>query len=197
MQPALWIELDRRRRPTNTPLMQRLAEALIVPAGPGDADALAKLHVETWRETYVGLLPAGYLGAMDVARHARRWRTQLAASVKPAPVLVAEQRRGLVGYCAGGQARDADAEVFTLYVLRKAQGGGLGAALLGDMARVLKAGGARSLHLWVLASNIRAQAFYQHLGGTADRSRPVAGWGGGLTETRYVWPAIEALADRD
>ncbi len=176
--------------------MQRLAEALIVPAGPGDADALARLHVATWRETYVGLLPAGYLGAMDVERHARRWRAQLAASVKPAPVLVAEQRGGLVGYCAGGHARDADAEVFTLYVLRKAQGGGLGSELLGDMARVLKAGGARSLHLWVLASNIRAQAFYQHLGGTPDRSRAVAGWGGRLTETRYVWPTIEALSDR-
>ena len=67
--------------------MQRFAEALIVPAGPGDADALAKLHVETWRETYAGLLPAGYLGAMDVKRHAKRWRAQLAASVKPAPVL--------------------------------------------------------------------------------------------------------------
>lgn len=176
--------------------MQRLAEALIVPAGPGDADVLAKLHVETWRETYAGLLPAGYLGAMDVKRHARRWRAQLAASVKPAPVLVAEQRGGLVGYCAGGQARDDDAEVFTLYILRKAQGGGLGAELLIGMARVLRAGGARSLHLWVLASNVRAHAFYQHLGGTSDRSRPVAGWGGGLSETRYVWPEIDALADR-
>ena len=177
--------------------MQRLANAVIVPAGPGDADALAKLHVDTWRETYVGLLPAGYLGAMDVKRHARRWRAQLAASINPAPVLVAEQRGGLVGYCAGGRARDADAEVFTLYVLRKAQQGGLGARLLRDMARVLKAGGAETLHLWVLARNVRAQAFYQHLGGAPDRSRPVAGWGGGLMETRYAWRSIDVLAERD
>ncbi len=180
----------------NTPTMQRLANAMIVPAGPGDADALAKLHVETWRETYVGLLPAGYLGAMDVRRHARRWRAQLAASVKPAPVLVAEQRGGLVGYCAGGRARDDDAEVFTLYVLKRAQGGGLGAELLCDMARVLKAGGARSIHLWVLAGNVRAKAFYHHLGAAPDRSRPVAGWGGGLTETRYLWRSIDTLANR-
>ncbi len=176
--------------------MRRLAEALIVPAGPGDADDLARLHVATWRETYVGLLPAGYLGAMDVKRHARRWRSQLAASAKPAPVLVAEQRGGLVGYCAGGRARDEDAEVFTLYVLRRAQGGGLGAELLQAMARVLRADGARSLHLWVLASNVRAKAFYEHLGGVADRTRPVAGWGGGLQETRYVWTSIEPLAAR-
>ncbi len=176
--------------------MQRLAEALIVPAGPGDADALARLHVATWRETYVGLLPAGYLGAMDVTRHARRWRAQLAASVKPAPVLVAEQRGGLVGYCAGGQAPGGDAEVFTLYVLKRAQGGGLGAELLRDMARVLQADGARSLHLWVLGGNLRAQGFYKHLGAAPDQSRPVAGWGGGLIETRYVWPSIGALADR-
>lgn len=166
-----------------------------MPAGPGDADALARLHVDTWRETYVGLLPAGHLGAMDVKRHARRWRAQLAASVKPAPVLLAERRGGLVGYCAGGRAKDADAEVFTLYVLREAQGGGVGAELLRAMARVLEAEGARSLHLWVLAGNIRAQAFYRRLGGAADCSRPVSGWGGGLMETRYVWSAIGALAD--
>lgn len=176
--------------------MQRLADAMIVPAGPGDADALAKLHIDTWRETYVGLLPAGYLGAMNVKRHARRWRAQLAASVKPAPVLVAEQRGGLVGYCAGGRARDDDAEVFTLYVLRKAQGDGLGAELLRDMARVLRAGGARSLHLWVLASNVRARSFYQHLGGAPERSRPVAGWSGGLTEACYSWRSIDSLANR-
>ena len=173
--------------------MQRLAEALIVPAGPGDADALARLHVETWRETYAGLLPAGYLGAMDVKRHARRWRAQLAASVKPAPVLVAEQRGGLVGYCAGG-ARDADAEVFTLYVRGRAQGAGLGDGLLRSMARVLRADGASSLHLWVLSENRRARAFYDHMGGHADRVRPAAGWGGGLMETCYVWGNIDALA---
>lgn len=176
--------------------MQRLAEALIVPAGPGDADALAKLHVETWRETYTGLLPQGYLGAMDVKRHAKRWRAQLAASVKPAPVLVAEQRGGLVGYCAGGQARAGDAEVFTLYVLRRGQGAGVGGDLIRHMARVLRADGATTLHLWVLASNLRAQAFYRYLGGASGRSRAVAGWGGGLMETCYVWPAIDALADQ-
>ncbi len=175
--------------------MQRLAGAMIVPAGPGDADGLAALHVATWRETYVGLLPAGHLGALDVRRHARRWRGQLAASVRPAPVLVAEQRGGLVGYCAGGLGRDGDAEVFTLYVLKSAQGGGLGAELLSAMARVLRADGARSLHLWVLSGNARARAFYRHLGGAPDRSRPVSGWGGGLMETRYVWPSIGALAE--
>ena len=102
-------------------------------------------------------------------------------------------RRLLRGRAGQGRRRGS---VFTLYILRKAQGGGLGAELLGTMARVLRANGARSLHLWVLASNIRAQAFYQHLGGARDQSRSVAGWGGGLMETRYVWPAIDDLADR-
>lgn len=175
--------------------MQRLAQSLIVPAGPGDADALARLHVATWRETYPGLLPAGYLAAMDEERHARRWRGQLKSVDRPAPVLLAEQRGGLVGYCAAGRARGGEAEVFTLYLLRRVQAAGLGARLLRAMARVLKGDGARALHLWVLSNNRDARGFYDRMGGEVGLSRPVAGWGGGLMETRYRWRNIDILAE--
>ena len=45
--------------------MQRLDDILIVPAGPGDAPGLGDVHVRAWRETYTGLLPAGYLAQMN------------------------------------------------------------------------------------------------------------------------------------
>src|SRR5580698_5057335 len=82
-------------------VMERLADTIIVPAGPGDAGGLARVHVKSWRETYPGLLPAGYLERMNPLLYARRWRQQLTRARPGELVLVAEGPHGLIGYCAG------------------------------------------------------------------------------------------------
>ena len=144
--------------------MERLADTVIFPAGPGDAAALAKVHIESWRETYRGLLPQAYLASMDPRIHARRWRLQLTRARPQDLVLAAEGRGGLIGYCAGamstGEASASRAEVFTLYLVLSAQRAGLGRRLLTSAARVFSARGARSLELWVLNGNTRARGFY-------------------------------------
>ena len=177
-------------------VMERLADTFIVPAGPGDAGGLARVHVRSWRETYAGLLPDGYLERMHPALYARRWRQQLTRARPGEMVLVAEGPDGLIGYCAGLFDADAAprAEIHTLYLLREAQGFGLGRRLVQTAARAFQGQGAEVLTLWVLAGNTRAQGFYAHLGGVPAGERPVQGWGGGLTELRYDWNDIGALA---
>ena len=174
--------------------MQRLDDIFIVPAGPGDALALAEVHVRAWRETYAGLLPAAYLARMEARLHARRWRSQLTTAYPGEVVLAAESRSGLVGYAAGRLTEgDATAEVFTLYVVRAFQKKGLGRRLLAASARAFADRGAASLQLWVLDGNAPARAFYAHLGATKVDERPVRGWGGDLRESAYRWPDIGAL----
>ncbi len=180
--------------------MERLADIVIAPAGPGDAAELGAVHVGAWRETYPGLLPQPYLAAMSPQLHARRWRHHLTRAAPGDVTLVAEGPRGLIGYGSGALAAQgeetADAEVFTLYLIRSAQGIGLGRRLMASMARVFDAQGALSLRLWVLADNLRARAFYEHLGGRAAQARAVSGWGGGLREIGYRWDDIRMLVDR-
>jgi GNAT superfamily N-acetyltransferase len=173
--------------------MDRLDDMMIVAPGPGDAAALAQVHVTAWRETYADLLPAAYLEQMNVGRHARRWRGQLMAAASPEIVLAAEGREGLVGYCSGYARGEAPAEVNTLYVVRSAQKRGLGRRLLAGAARVLAARGGRSLNLWVLNGNVEARGFYEHLGGVAIAERAVRGWGGGHRETAMHWRDITRL----
>jgi ribosomal protein S18 acetylase RimI-like enzyme len=172
-------------------------EHLVFPPGPSDAEALAKVHVASWRETYVGLLPDAYLARMSVEAHARRWLWLL---TRPAPqdvTLAADGPDGLVGYVSGGPSRrrrPGEAEVHTLYVLRRAQGSGLGRALLQGAARVLADQGFKSLAISVLRDNLSARGFYERLGGIAEASRPERGPAGGvLHEVYYVWPDITAL----
>jgi ribosomal protein S18 acetylase RimI-like enzyme len=175
--------------------MERLAESVIVPAGPGDSAELAEVHVKSWRETYPGLLPAQYLERMSTAAHATRWRRQLIRARAGEVVMAAEGPSGLIAYCAGAvDARGpGEAEIFTLYLLKGAQGFGLGRRLFETTARVLEAQGAQALSVSVLNGNERAMGFYAHLGGVPAGERPVSGWGGALRETTYRWRDIGRL----
>lgn len=177
--------------------MERLLDYAISPAGPADAADLARVHVQSWRETYRGLLPQEGLERMTVASHARRFRADLMRARKGHVTLLAENAAGLAGYSSGalltGEARAADAEVFTLYVLRSAQGAGVGRALFSSAARVLKAEGAGSLMVFVLTRNLPARRFYERMRGEAFAEVASVGWGEGLTETAYRWPEIGVL----
>ena len=115
---------------------------VIFPPGPDDAEDLARLHITCWRETYQGLLPDAFLNRMSVPVHARRFRAGL---LNPSPLdatLAAADRRGIIGYAQGGPSRarrPGEAEVMTLYVLRAAQGRGIGRDLMTGMARIMAA----------------------------------------------------------
>lgn len=171
---------------------------VIFPAGPADADELARTHVTAWRQTYRGLLPDAYLARMSEAGHARRFAQGL---LHPGPddvTLVAADRGGIVGYAQGGPSRrrvSGEAEISTLYLVRGAQGHGLGGRLLKDTARALAAHGARSLVISVLRDNAAARRFYEHLGGEAEPVRVEPGPAGGLLhEVAYRWADIRALS---
>lgn len=170
---------------------------VIFPAGPADAEDLARVHVQSWRETYKGLLPDAYLARMSEPGHARRFAQML---IRPGPddvTLAAADRWGLVGYAQGGPSRRRvadEAEVATLYLVRSAQGRGLGGRLLVGAARSLASRGAKSLVISVLRDNFGARGFYEHLGGEAEPARLEPGPGGGsYHEVAYRWADITDL----
>lgn len=175
--------------------MQSELTYAIVPAGPGDAAELARVHVQAWRETYPGMLPQVYLDRMSVATHARRWRSRLMRGGEV--TLAAETAKGLVGYASGDWSRagawPAEAEVHTLYIVRSAQRAGLGRRLLIAVARALAARGARSLVIWVLRENANARRFYERMGGACERERDEPIGGGIVVSVAYRWPDIGVL----
>jgi ribosomal protein S18 acetylase RimI-like enzyme len=169
---------------------------VVFPAGPSDAEDLARVHVTSWRETYRGLLADAFLARMSEPGFTRRFRralTQPGAGI----TLAAADRYGLVGYAQGGPSRrdtPGEAEIATLYVLRQAQGQGLGARLMTETARALAANGATSLMISVLRDNIRARGFYEHLAGEPETARQEPGPGGRLLyEVAYRWRDIRTL----
>ena len=176
----------------------RLLSFVVFPAGPSDAEDLARVHVTSWRETYRGLLPDAYLARMSEVAHARRFARALATPGPDEVILAAADRSGMIGYAAGGPSRTGtpgEAEIATLYLLRAAQGQGLGRRLMVDAARALAARGATSLLISVLRDNLKARGFYEHLGGEAQAARREPGPGGQLLyEVAYRWRDIRRLA---
>ena len=170
---------------------------VIFPAGPSDAEDLARVHVQSWRETYKGLLPDAYLARMSEVDFARRFRRSLTFPAAGEVTLAAMSRGGLLGYAQAGPSRAGvagEGEIATLYLLRQAQGHGAGKRLMAAAARALFAEGARSLALSVLRDNVPARGFYEHLGGRAETTTLERGPGGALLhEVTYRWPEIEAL----
>ncbi len=158
------------------------------PALPEDAPAIGAVHAAAWRETYPGLLAAETIDAYaDPARRAAFWAGALAQPGHGAFVVEAEGRLSGFGSC--GAARDpqlgAEGEVLAIYLLRRAQGRGLGRALLGAMAGELLSRGLGSAGAWALATNVAAAGFYQATGARA--------WVVKAAQQAWVWDDLRRL----
>jgi GNAT superfamily N-acetyltransferase len=92
-----------------------------------DAGAIARVHVESWRTTYAGIVPAAYLVSLDVGQREASWQEWLTLDVD---VFVGEVDGEVVGFVGGGTIREPvegfDAELFAIYLLREAQRHGVG-----------------------------------------------------------------------
>jgi GNAT superfamily N-acetyltransferase len=140
-----------------------------------DAEAIARVHVDSWRATYRGLLPDEVLAELDVPRRTREWRERLREG--SLPTLVAERGEEVVGFCTLAlPARDAGepdtvAEIPALYVHPRHVRAGIGSRLLEAAFAEMRARGFREAMLWMLAGNEGATRFYARTGWRDDGGR--------------------------
>ncbi|HLN64384.1 MAG TPA: GNAT family N-acetyltransferase [Symbiobacteriaceae bacterium] len=171
---------------------------IIRAARPEDAGGIARVHVQSWRSTYRGLVPDEYLAKLSVEARERFWNRQLEKSPNAENVvLVAENESGAIaGFVSGGPQRDEGldyrGELYAIYLLEDAQGRGAGRGLMQALARELHAAGYRDLMLWVLTTN-RSRQFYEHMGGQFITTKAVEIGGAPLKEAAYGWPDIGVL----
>ncbi len=151
-------------------------------AGPRDAGAVARCHVQCWREAYAHLLSGEFLDALDVADRAGMWERAIS---RGAAVHVADLGGDVVGLAAAGPRRDdepglPDLELRLIYLLSAHHGTGVGQQLL-DAAL-----GAEDGYLWVAEDNPRARAFYARNGFRPDGAHRVETAFEDMAEVRLV-----------
>ena len=167
-------------------------------AVPADAVGIARVHVESWRTTYPGIMPQAHLDALSVAERTETWQGILSQSgPEGSCTFVAETAEGeIVGFTHGGKERGGDpeyhAEIQTLYLLKSCQGRGLGRHLMTAAAKRLYESGFPTLMLWTHVRN-PACRFYEALGGVPARTTQRVIKGVTYDDIGYGWDEAALL----
>ena len=164
-----------------------------------DAAALARVHVDTWRTTYRGIVPDDYLASLSYEKRTARWTEQIQATLAGKfAIFVAEDEDGqIAGFVDGGPNRDEDpvykGELYAIYIRQAYQGHGIGKQLVPPLAKSLLAMRLDTMLLWVFTDNIPARRFYESLGGCFVRTNRFEIGGVSLEEVAYGWLDIRSL----
>ena len=178
-------------------------EIFIRPAGPADAEDIARVQRESWTAAYSGLLSPQSLARVEAAWDARHWRQALERTDDRAITLVVEgEEDGIVGFGVAGPRRgaispvlrDFEGEFYLLYLLPRFQRRSHGVRLMAAMARVLRARGVNSALVWALAGNRKAIGFYQHLSGSILMQARKPFFGEVVNEIALGWTDLTELA---
>ena len=144
------------------------------PALSSDAEDIAQVHLQAWREAYAHLLPAETLAGLDAAERTARWESILVDGTTD--VVVALEGTRVIGWASASAGRDPDAprarELEGIYVLASHHGSGAAQGLLDASI------GGEPAFLWMAEDNPRALAFYRRHGFAPDgaaTSKPLAG----------------------
>lgn len=171
-------------------------------AHPGDAEAYVAAHVASQIATYAHLMPLAYaadrraeaptaaaelavdLAAMhdDLASGREPFRRHwIAEAIQTAGTGVAEASTDIIGIACAGAGQnwweanfdpppvDVPYMLDRLYLRPEAQGSGVGQALFEAAV------GDRSVYLWIIANNPRAERFYRRNGFVPDGASGPAG----------------------
>jgi predicted N-acetyltransferase YhbS len=167
-------------------------------ARPEDAAQVAHVYIESWHDTYAGILPHRLLCALTPRGQTARWSAAIRARGRES-VLVAECGGcGVVGMASFGPARDGamgfDGEIYTLYVDPSFYGRGTGRALMRATFATLRRRGRSSCIIWAHAKN-PVRFFYEAMGGRLIAERTAHMMGDAVPESAFGWRAL-ALSER-
>jgi ribosomal protein S18 acetylase RimI-like enzyme len=174
-------------------------------AGRADAEAVAKLHADSWRHHYRGAYSDAFLDGDVLADRLAVWTARL-SEPDPRRCTILAEDGGLVGFA--NTLLDGDptwgALLDNLHVADRHRRRGIGSRLLALTAEAVVVGRKTAgLYLWVLEQNVDAQAFYESLGGSREGREPVSAPGGiasrvagSPAKLRYAWQEPGVLAMR-
>jgi RimJ/RimL family protein N-acetyltransferase len=174
------------------------------PATIADALAIATIHVRAWQGAYRGLLPQAYLDDLDPDRRRAEWEASLAATLWPSrgTLVLCEDAAagtggGIVGFAGISPTRDTDedpasvGELQTLYLDPRHWRRGGGTTLLTAARDHLATAGFTTATAWVLETNAKARAFYEHHHWRPDGASKLHDWGSFVvTDVRYRVPLV-------
>ena len=168
-----------------------------------DAAAIAALHADSWRRHYRGAYSDSFLDGDVVDDRLEVWTARLSTPSPGSATLVMSELGALVGFAHLFLDEDSrwGSLVENLHVVSERHRRGLGRRLMVAAAATVRERSTHpGLYLWVLEQNVRAQRFYEALGGVCVERAPCPRPGGVAdrlegtpTRLRMAWTDAAAL----
>ena len=155
------------------------------PARAGDAEALARIQVASWRSSFAGIVPDELLARLTGDEAERGYRDRWREAITRPPtsrhrVLAAvtgAPEREVAGFASIGPATDADrwpgtdAEVYELRISPERVGCGHGSRLVQAVADTLTEDGFHTISIWALGADTALRRFLESAGWALDGAR--------------------------
>jgi len=137
-----------------------------------DVEGIARMHMQSWKETYPGIMPEARMNSLDLQRFINNWKNSFSTGTL---IFVAECDGAIIGLVSGGTNRpnegcetgigdECDCEMAALYILQKYHKQGLGRLLFDTFSSEMFQSGYKTMVIWVAKLN-PATGFYAAMGG--------------------------------
>jgi GNAT superfamily N-acetyltransferase len=159
-------------------------------AKSGDATEIAKIHIDSWRTAYKGIVPDSQLAKFNHIQHSERFRQSLETNSEE--TYVAEIDMQIVGFLTIGPCRDDDidqnttGEIWGVYLDPNYWRKGIGRFLCEWAENIMSTRGYKQIILWVFADNIQSRKFYETIGYFHDNASKILNIGKPLRAVRYL-----------
>jgi len=129
-----------------------------------DARGIASVHVQSWRDTYKGIIDQEFLDSLKVEDRYELWKESLKAEQNGCVYIAKNDSGEVVGFASFGVERTKkfgiEAELYAIYLLDEYKGQKIGSKLFhAGLQQILKLD-YKSLMVWVLDKN-PSKHFYE------------------------------------
>lgn len=144
-----------------------ISDTIFREATVADCPAIAKVHVQSWRGSFAGIVPQTFLDKMSVEKRAQAFEHRFPDDSYK--MYVAEVAgRGIVGFADFGEPREIiaayEGELYAIYLLPEFQRKGIGERLFRRGVEFLLRSGKNSMYLLTLEVS-PYKFFYEKMGG--------------------------------
>ena len=161
---------------------------VIRPSEKSDAHSMSHIYVQSWRDTYLSVVPFGFLFEMSESQHKQAFLNEIINNQVIS--FVAEDTGKIVGFVTGGKERKGNniygGEIYTLYVLKYFQRRGIGGKLVSALTKQLNQNGIYSMLVRVLKLN-PYRRFYKKINGIYLKTERLTFAGESLDVETYGW----------
>lgn len=167
-------------------------------ANMADKECIAKVHVDSWRTTYKGIMPDAFLANLSYEQFTAIWEKNL--NIEDNFVIAVENEEGKIVGFADSWKRASNTEenaidLTSIYLLETYQGKGLGKLLLKDLFTHYKNQGYTKVFVEVLEDN-KTRYFYEYYGAEFVKTVQIKIGGKIVNESIYAWRSVDRTYEK-